>query len=124
VERHAVMFTVRPGSEEAVAEILASYDRPAAEIDESTRLIGTTVFMKGNIVVRVMDFEGRLDRVMAHLSQQPTVRGVEERLNPYLEEPRDLSDPQGARQFFQRAMMRRITHRTAETQPKRAMHER
>lgn len=115
MERHAVMFTVRPGTEDAVAEILAGYERPVAEIDDETRLLGTTVFMKGNVVVRVMDFEGRLERVMAHLSQQPSVRDVEERLNPYLEVPRDLSSPHGAREFFMRAMMRRITHRTGDS---------
>lgn len=113
MERHAIMFTVKPGSEDEVARILSSYDRPPAEIDEDTRLLATTVFMKDNVVVRIFDIEGALDKVMRHLSQMPQIREAEEALNPYLEEPRDLSDQEGARRFFGRAMMQRLTHRSA-----------
>lgn len=117
MERHAILFTVKPGSEDEVARILSSYERPPAEIDEETRLLATTVFMKDNVVIRVFDVEGSLEKVMRHLSQMPQIREAEEALNPYLEEPRDLSDPEGARQFFGRAMMRRVTHRTAVDNP-------
>ena len=62
MERHALLFRVKPGTEEAVAEILAAYQRPPTEIDAETRLLGTTVLMHGNVVVRTMQIEGSLPR--------------------------------------------------------------
>lgn len=114
MERHGLTFTVQPGTEDKAAEILSDYPRPATRIDDDTRLLSTTVFMKGNVVVRVFDVEGPLEKVMGHLGRQPEIRDVEQRLNPLLEESRDLTSPDGARQFFRRAMMERLTHRVAE----------
>lgn len=110
MERYALMFRVKPGSESSVASILADYDRPATTIDETTRLLGTTVFMFENVVVRVIEVEGDLRRVVGHLAGQPQIQATEEALNPHLLEPRDLSDPAAARAFFQRAMMERLSH--------------
>lgn len=113
MERHALLFRVKPGSESSVTEILAGYERPATTIDDTTRLLGTTVFMYRDIVVRVMEIEGDLRRVIAHLASQPAIRATEAALNPHLAEPRDLSDPMAARAFFGRAMMKRL----ADQQP-------
>src|SRR3954471_20112769 len=113
MERHALLFRVKPGSEASVAEILGGYERPATTIDDTTRLLGTTVFMYRDIVVRVMEIEGDLRRVIAHLAGQPTIQATEAALNPHLAEPRDLSDPMAARAFFGRAMMKRL----ADQQP-------
>lgn len=113
MERYALAFTVKPGSEEEVAKILASYGRPTWVIDENSRLLSTTIFMLKNLVVRVLDVEGDLPTVMRHLASQPEIRAVEEQLTAYLEEPRDMSTPQGAAAFFSRAIMKRVTHRVA-----------
>jgi hypothetical protein len=113
MERYALAFTVKPGTEQQVADILSSYGRPEAEIDEDTRLLGTTVFMRGNLVVRVLDIEGQLPTVMQHLAAQPEIQEAERQLTPYLEQERDMSTPEGARAFFINAMMTRVTHRTA-----------
>jgi hypothetical protein len=108
MERHALLFRVKPGSESAVAEILASYESPSTHIDDTSRLIGTTVFMHGDMVVRVMEIEGDLGSVAAHLSGQPAIQAVEARLNDHLAQPRDMSDPQSARASFGRARMSRV----------------
>ena len=42
MQRYALAFTVKPGTEQQVADILTSYGRPVTEIDENTRLLGTT----------------------------------------------------------------------------------
>jgi SchA/CurD like domain len=110
VERHALTFAVRPGAEPNVQQILSCYPRPQTEIGDGARLLGTTVFMWGARVIRMMDVEGPLPLVMRHLAAQPAIRATEEALNPLLAEPRDLSDPGAAAAFFQRAMMRRIVH--------------
>jgi hypothetical protein len=110
VERYALTFPVRPGTETEVQQILSAYPRPQTEIGDGARLLGTTVFLWGPRVVRMMDVEGPLPLVMRHLATQPAIRATEEALNPLLAEPRDLNDPGAAAAFFQRAMMRRIMH--------------
>jgi SchA/CurD like domain len=114
VERHALTFPVRPGTEPEVQQILSAYPRPQTEIGDGARLLGTAVFLWGARVVRMMDIEGPLPLVMRHLATQSAIRATEEALNPLLAEPRDLSDPGAAAAFFQRAMMRRIVHWTAD----------
>ena len=117
MERHALLFRVKPGTEDAVAEILAAYQRPPTDIDAETRLLGTTVLMHGNVVVRTMQIEGSLPRVAAHLARQPEIQAAERGLNPYLLVPRDMSGPEGARAFFQRSAMTLLTHRGAPVLP-------
>jgi hypothetical protein len=53
---------------------------------------------------------------MAHLSQDPSIQSVERELDKYLieEDRRDMSNPQGAKEFFMRAMMRTVTTRVPE----------
>jgi SchA/CurD like domain-containing protein len=113
MQRYAVTFRVRPGTEETVAELLSSYDPPNPYIDEETRLVSTSVFMKDGQIIRMIEFEGNFPRIMAHLSQDPSIQYVERELDKYLveEDKRDMSTPQGAREFFQRALMRTVTTR-------------
>ncbi|MFE7269764.1 SchA/CurD-like domain-containing protein [Streptomyces sp. NPDC057623] len=112
VVRHALTFTVKPGSESKVAEILAGYAPPEARVDATTRLRRTTLFMHGNRVVRTVEVEGDLTTALRHVSRQPEIRAVEEALNPHLEQHRDLTDPESARTFFARAAMPPVHHVT------------
>ncbi|WP_217141877.1 SchA/CurD-like domain-containing protein [Streptomyces sp. AC627_RSS907] len=110
VVRHALTFTVRPGSEDKVARLLSEYVSPEAHVDDSTRLLRTSLFLHGNRVVRAVEVRGDLQAALRHVARQPGVRAVEEALNPYLEQDRDLRDPQSARRFFTRAAMPAVHH--------------
>ncbi|WP_282204068.1 SchA/CurD-like domain-containing protein [Kitasatospora fiedleri] len=110
VVRHALSFTVKPGTEAEAAELLAGYRSPQARVDDTTRLLRTSLFMHGNRVVRCVEVAGDLPTALRHVARQPEVRAVEEALNPYLEEKRDLDDPLSARDFFQRAALPVIHH--------------
>ncbi|MGW7434402.1 SchA/CurD-like domain-containing protein [Streptomyces sp. NPDC054861] len=110
VVRHALTFTVKPGSESKVAELLSAYQSPQARVDETTRLRRTSLFMHGNRVVRAVEVEGDLLTALRHVARQPEVRAVEEAINPYLEQDRDLSDPESARLFFTRAALPAVHH--------------
>ncbi|MFD7258330.1 SchA/CurD-like domain-containing protein [Streptomyces sp. NPDC059874] len=110
VVRHALTFTVKPGSEPVVAELLAAYASPQARVDESTRLRRTSLFMHGNRVVRAIEVEGDLLAALRHVAMQPEVRALEEAINPYLEVDRDLGDPGSARTFFTRAALPAVHH--------------
>ncbi|MFE1955324.1 MULTISPECIES: SchA/CurD-like domain-containing protein [Streptomyces] len=108
--RHALTFTVKPGSESKVAEILAAYRSPQAQVDDTTRLRRTSLFMHGNRVVRAVEVEGDLLAALRHVARQPEIRAVEEAVNPYLEQDRDLTDPESARVFFTRAALPAVHH--------------
>ncbi|MGP3984921.1 SchA/CurD-like domain-containing protein [Streptomyces sp. KR80] len=110
VVRHALTFTVKPGSEAAVAEILADYASPEARVDDTTRLRRTSLFMHGNRVVRTVEVQGDLVAALRHVARQPEVRAVEEAINPHLEQDRDLGDPDSARLFFTRAALPAVHH--------------
>ncbi|WP_031043266.1 SchA/CurD-like domain-containing protein [Streptomyces sp. NRRL F-5650] len=113
VVRHALTFTVRPGSEAETARLLSEYVSPDAHVDGSTRLLRTSLFMQGNRIVRAVEVRGDLQTALRHVARQPGVRAVEEALNPYLEQDRDLADPQSARRFFTRAAMPAVHHATS-----------
>ncbi|WKX73265.1 SchA/CurD-like domain-containing protein [Streptomyces sp. XD-27] len=113
VVRHALTFTVRPGSEQAVARILADYEPPEARVDDTTRLLRTSLFMRGNRVIRAVEVKGDLVAALRHVARQPQVRAVEEAINPHLEVDRDLDDPDSARAFFMRAALPAVWHRAA-----------
>jgi heme-degrading monooxygenase HmoA len=117
IVRHALTFTVKPGSEPAVAEILANYSSPRAEVDATTRLCRTSLFMRGNRVVRAVEVTGDLGNAMRHVAAQPEVRAVEEAINAYLEEPRDFSDSVSVRTFFARAALPAVHHVQAMSWP-------
>lgn len=108
--RHALTFTVRSGSEAEVARILSEYESPAAQVDEHTRLRRTSLFMHGNRVVRAIEVQGDLIAALRHVARQPEVRAVEEAINPYLEQERDLDNPESARVFFTRAALPAVHH--------------
>ncbi|MEV7389440.1 MULTISPECIES: SchA/CurD-like domain-containing protein [unclassified Streptomyces] len=110
VIRHALTFTVRPGSEAQVAKILADYASPKANVDDTTRLLRTSLFMHGNRVVRAIEVRGELMAALRHVARQPEVRAVEEAINPYLEQERDLNDQESARVFFTRAALPAVHH--------------
>ncbi|MEU5595283.1 SchA/CurD-like domain-containing protein [Streptomyces sp. NPDC020298] len=112
VVRHALTFTVKPGSEEKVAKILADYASPEPQVDDATRLCRTSLFMHGNRIVRAIEVRGDLLTALRHVARQPEVRAVEEAINPYLEQHRDLDDPESARVFFTRAALPAVHHVT------------
>jgi hypothetical protein len=112
MNRYALSFTVQPGSEPAVAEILGSYRRPPAGAASGPPLLRrTSVFMAGPRVVRVMDVDGDIGAVMRHLAAQPQIRAVEEALDPHLSTPRDLGSADGAREFLHQALLPLASHR-------------
>lgn len=109
-EYWALLWTVKPGSEETVRELFRNYSPPDPVVtdeegNEKGRLVGTQVFMKDNTIVRVLEIEGALPDVAAHLSRQPAIQALEQELDKYVEKPRDMSEPGGAQKFFVQSLM-------------------
>ncbi len=112
----ALLWEIKPGSEDAVRELFKNYERPDPIVKDEDgnvkgRLVGTQVFLKGTTVVRVMEIEGFLPDVAAHLGRQPAIQELELKLDEHLAEPRDMTDPEGARKFFISTMMETLLAR-------------
>ncbi|MFE1783724.1 SchA/CurD-like domain-containing protein [Streptomyces sp. NPDC059506] len=114
VVRHGLTFTVRPGSEQAVAEIMSGYAVPETRVDDETRLLRTSLFMHRNRVVRVIEVGGDLAAALRHVAAQPEVQAVEDAVRPHLEENRDLGSPEAAREFYARAALPLFHHAAAD----------
>ncbi|MFI6496461.1 TcmI family type II polyketide cyclase [Nonomuraea typhae] len=115
MQRLAIMFRIKPGTEDKVRDLLANYAPPERVAADGTRMLSTSVFMKDGIVVRMIEIEGNLPALMAHISQDPSIQYVESELDKYVveEDRRDASTPDGARAFFMRMSMEHITTRVA-----------
>jgi hypothetical protein len=106
----ALMWDVKPGTEEKVQELFRNYKSPDPivkdeEGNEKGKLLRTVVFMKGQTIVRAVEIEGALPEVAAHLGRQPEIQELEDKLNPHLAVARDMADPEGARKFFLESIM-------------------
>ena len=112
----ALMWDIKPGSEEAVEAIFKNSGRPEHVIrdedgNQKGMLLGTYVLMKDTTVVRVIEFEGEFMDVAVHMRKQQEVVDLEAQLDEHLLEPRDMSTPEGARDFFMKTAMRPILAR-------------
>ena len=119
----AITYRVKPGHEDEIAEIFAGFqrvDRPdfAGETGEQAgRLLGTGVFVKDDVLVRVIHYEGDFSAVARHMAAQKGVHILEEKLSPLLAEPRDTSSTEGFLEYFRDATMRSISQLTVDTHP-------
>jgi hypothetical protein len=119
----AITYRVKPGHEEEIAKIFADFPRvdtpklrdvAGAEVG---RLLGTGVFVKDDVMVRVIHYEGDFAAIGRHMASQQGVRQVEERLAPYLAETRDTSTPEGFGRYFRDATMRSVSQLSIDTHP-------
>lgn len=113
--RLAITFRIRPGTEDKVRELLANYPAPNWQTADGARLVSTSVFMKDNVVVRMIEVDGEIPSLIRHIAQEPNIQNVERELDQYVveEDRRDFSSPAGAREFFRKAMMQHVTTRIA-----------
>lgn len=121
----AITYRVKPGHEEEIAEIFAGFQRvdtpdfSSKEGDPAGRLLGTGVFIKDDVVVRVIHYEGDFAAIGRHMAQQKGVHILESKLAPYLAEPRtvDTTTPAGFAEHFRRSTMRTIAQLTVDSHP-------
>jgi hypothetical protein len=114
----ALMWDVKPGTEDQVRELFHNYGRPDHTIrdeegNEVGTLLATQVFMKGNTVVRIVETTDgvTLPVVGQHMGRQPAIRELEDKLDSLVAEPRDMSTSEGARAFFIASFMELLVSR-------------
>ncbi|MEV0092395.1 SchA/CurD-like domain-containing protein [Streptomyces sp. NPDC050738] len=119
----AITYRVKPGHEDEIAEIFDGFQRVSTPEftgdgeQVAGRLLGTTVFIKDEFLVRVIHYEGDFAAVGKHMAAQKGVHLLEGRLAPFLQEQRDTSSPQAFGAYFRDATMRKIAELTVDTHP-------
>jgi hypothetical protein len=112
----AVTYRVKPGHEEEIAAIFAGF-RPMADPSmvredgsAAGRLLGTAVFIKDDVVVRVVHYEGDFAAVGQKVGAQRGTHLIEEQLAPFLAAGRETRSEEGFATYFRDATMRCISH--------------
>jgi len=118
-EWFALLYKLKPGSEEAVEQIFQESGRPdhivRNEDGEVTgKLLRTLAFVGKEMAIRVLEYEGDLRQVSAHVSRQPVVQEFERKVQDHLAVPRDLSTPAGAGLFFAMWGLRNVLNRVSD----------
>jgi hypothetical protein len=119
----AITYRVKPGHEDEIAEIFSRFqrvNRPDYQGDngqQAGKLLGTAVFIKDDVVVRVIHYEGEFAAIGKHMGAQKGVHLIEEALAPFLAEQRDTSTDAGWGAYFKDATMRCISQLSVDTHP-------
>jgi hypothetical protein len=107
---HAVVYPIRPGTEDEVAHLFRAGERPSTEIhgpegEVVARLLSTRVFVGNGKVMRVIEFDGELRQIIAHLRTQPAAQALQARLDDYLDVPPEARAPENLPRFFRDASL-------------------
>jgi hypothetical protein len=113
MSRYALLYPFKPGSAAEAEAIFREGGDPPSNPNAPVRLISTTVFRKGDVVVRVFDIEGSLEQAIEGLVRAAELMDVGRRLAPLLAAEADLTTTEGLRRFFTNQMMEVLTHREA-----------
>lgn len=116
----AITYQVKPGHEDEIAEIFSHFRRVDSPVlrdeqgNEVGRLLGTAVFIKDDLMVRVIHYSGDFAAIGRHMAQQRGVHLLEEKLAPYLAAQRDSQTLEGFQTYFRNATMRCISQLSIE----------
>ncbi|MFI6823872.1 SchA/CurD-like domain-containing protein [Micromonospora sp. NPDC050187] len=119
----AIRYDVIPGHEDEIAEIFANFRRVSSPVltdekgEKVGELLGSAVFIKDEIVIRVIHYEGDFSAIGRHMGQQAGVHDLEGRLAKYLKTQRDTSTPEKFAEYFRNATMRCIAQLNKENYP-------
>jgi hypothetical protein len=84
---------------------------PPPQAATKTMLLSTTVFRKGDTVVRVFEIDGDLQEAIDHMVRAAELTDAGKGLAPFLQEGFDLTTSDGLRAFFNDQLMDLVTHR-------------
>jgi hypothetical protein len=119
----ATTYDIEPGHEDEIEEIFANFkrvDTPVMRSEDGAeigRLLGTAVFIKDDIMVRVIHYEGDFTAISRHMSAQDGVHVVEQKLAPFLRTRSAAESPEDFKNNFRNALMRCISQLSVEDHP-------
>ena len=115
----AISYGIKPGHEEEIAEIFSPRNFRRVDSAEivgedgrvAGRLLATGVFIQDTAMIRVIEYEGDIRRIGAHMARQEGVQEAERKIAPYLLEQRDTRDAAGFTQHMRNSAMRCLMQR-------------
>lgn len=119
----AITYKVKPGHEDEIEEVFSNFRRVSTPVirnadgEVTGELLGSAVFIKDELMVRVIHYEGSIAEVGRHMAGQGGVHNLESQLQPYLAEERDTASPEKFQAHFRRSIMRSIAQLTPENYP-------
>jgi hypothetical protein len=121
----AISYDIKPGFDAEVAEIFspANFKRASSPVIRDARrrvvghIIGTGLFLRGDAMARVIQYDGELDDVARHMAAQAGVHEAERAIMPYLRTPRDTETEAGFIAHFQRSTMTCLANRVYNDRP-------
>lgn len=121
----AISYDVKPGFDAEIAEIfsLANFKRASSPVIRNAdrrvvgHIIGTGLFLLGDAMARVIQYDGALDDVARHMAAQVGVHEAERALMPYLRTPRHTETEAGFIAHFKRSTMTCLVSRVYNEQP-------
>ncbi|MCP2341090.1 SchA/CurD-like domain-containing protein [Actinomadura rupiterrae] len=119
----AITYRVKPGHEDEIAEIFSDFRRvDDAELRDEDgtvvgRLLGTGLFIKDDVMVRVIHYEGDFVAVARKMAAQSGVHSAEAKLAPFLAQERDTSTPEAFGKYFRDSLMRPISQLSVDSLP-------
>lgn len=119
----AITYQVKPGHDDEIAELFSRFQRVSSPAirdgagAEVGRLLGTAVFIKDTVMVRVIHYEGSFEHIARTMAAQPGVHELEAQLATYLAEQRDTSSPERFGAYFRNSTMRCVSQLSVDTLP-------
>ncbi|ONI77897.1 SchA/CurD [Actinosynnema sp. ALI-1.44] len=115
----AITYDIKSGHEDEVAEVFGNFRRPKSAVvpgaagRPAARILATAVFIRDDLLVRFIEYEGDLEAVARYMAGQPGVQEVERRLAPYLNSPRDSGTADGFVATFHASLLRCVSQLAA-----------
>lgn len=97
----AITYDILPGHEDELAELFGTFRRvgtstvPGADGAPAGSILATALFLRDDLMVRVVEYEGDIEAVARFMAVQPGIQDVERRLKPFLAAPRDTDTVEG-----------------------------
>ncbi len=121
----AIRYDIKPGFDEQIAEIFspANFKRASTPVIRNEagkvvgHIIGTGLFLRGDAMSRVIQYDGDLDNVARHMAAQSGVHEAERAIMPYLRTPRDTETEAGFMAYFKRSTMTCLAQRIYTDRP-------
>lgn len=110
-QRYALLYPFKPGKAAEAERVFREGARPPLSAGGDTKLRSTTVFRKGDVVVRVFEIYGDLDEAVEHMVRATELSDTGEKLKPLMDASVDLTTTEGLRRFFRDQLMEVVTDR-------------
>jgi hypothetical protein len=109
--RRTLLYPVRAGQGEALVRMLGAGTAPGTPAGLSAALVSSTIFGRGDVVVRFWEANAILVDEIANIARVVPYSGLGAALNDLLDTAEDLTTEDGFRTFFTRSLMSPVAGR-------------